>query len=658
MIEAEGKRILSLSIDSGGSYTDAVIMDIVTKEVIAKIKSKTTHDDMIVGMMDAMDSLLLTRTFNPKDIRYVGLSTTLATNSILENKGGKVGLIRIGWNPLPDALLPVTKDVYFDGGHDVKGATVAGLPETSIVAAAKEMESIVDCIIVSSKFSCISDSNERMAKNALKDKVRIPVIAAYELSTELGIHERTNTAILNGMLLPVIDDFIDGVSSLLSRYGISARMMIMKGDGTVMNVETARKRPVETMMSGPAASVVGGQALSGKDTCVVIDVGSTSTDIAILKNGLPPVSKDGAVVAGKRTHVKNMDAYAIALGGDSHIRFSNGEDIRIGPNRAVPLATSSVRYPIIIDRLRKGDSASFVIPHKMKGNAFTTNEEKVLDFVIANAPCTLKEIYGNFSSMYTIKTVMDGLMSAGALIMTGLTPTDFMVLKGDFDTGNREASELGLALESRNAGLTADQFIVKVMNHIVTIAGKAIVEKIMVDQTSKETFDINASKIIDAAVGRGYLDIMDVSMKLALPVVGLGGPARVFLSPLSDRLGTEIIIPDNFDVGNAMGTVFSKVTHTSVVTIIPHAEGGYELRSPFMGTIRTMHFDDAVEQAEQNATKDSTARVEKEGGINITTNSRIVEVDPRDIDDITDVIRVEVSASGDPLGHLVGYHSS
>lgn len=658
MIGKGGNRVLSLSLDSGGSYTDAVVMDILTKDVIAKVKSRTTHDDMIVGMMEAMDELILQRTFNPNEIKFVGLSTTLATNSILENKGGKVGLIRIGWNPLPDSLLPVIKDGYIDGGHDSKGEAVAGISNSTLIAMAKDMESVADCIVLSSKFACLKDSHERLAKQALFGQVKIPVIAAYELSSEMGVHERTNTAILNGMLLPVIDEFVQGVSSLLSRYKIDARMMMMRGDGTVMKIETAKMRPVETIMSGPAASVVGGQALSGRDTCVVVDVGSTSTDIAVLKNGLPPISKDGAVVLGKKTHVKNMDVHTIALGGDSHVQYTNEDGMTIGPKRAVPLATSSVKYPELLERLKMGKQASYVIPHKLKTKALTENEETILDWITENAPCTLEEIYEAFPKMYTVKMVIDSLMTMGSAIMTGLTPTDLMVIRGNFDTGNKEASELGLSIESSKAGMTREQYMLKIMNRVAAMAGRAILEKILLDETGRTTFDVNTSRLLDAAVGKGNMDVLSVNMALDMPIVGLGGPARIFLSALSERLGTEVIIPPHFDVGNAMGTVHSKVADTSYVTIVPSPEGGYDLRSSFQSAARSMYIDDAIDSAVKAASEHSSSNVEKAGGVNIAVNVDMIPVDPKEADGMKDVLRIRARAAGDPLGHLVGYYSS
>jgi len=655
MIGPGGERILALGIDAGGSYTDAVVTDVRTKEIIAKMKSKTTHDDMIIGMKDAMNGLILKRKFNPKDIKFVGLSTTLATNSILESKGGKVGLITIGWHPEKDILIEPSKDIFVGGGHNVTGDAVEGLDENALINAAKELENIADNIVISAKFSCLNDGHERRAKQILADKVNIPVIAAYELSKEIGMYERTNTAILNGMLLPVINDFITGVLSLLSRYGIDAHVMMMKGDGTMMRIETARLRPVETIMSGPAASIVGGLALSGCDEGVIVDIGSTSTDVACVKGGMPPVSKHGVTVLGKKTHVRTMDAYTVALGGDSHISTDGEGNVTLGPKRSVPLATSSAEYPALKERMMKDDEATYLIPHKSKTRSLTESETKVLNFIEKNAPCKVSDISAEFPIMYTLPSIIDSLVTAGSVIYTSLTPTDLMVITGRFKTGDKEASEIGLNIFSRKAEMTDEQFILKVMDQAVVNSGRAILEKMITDETGSAEFNLNTKRLIDASVGRNVLGTLDTNLNLNMPIIGLGGPAAAYLSSLKMRLNTNVIIPENHEIGNAMGTVRSKISETSYAMIFPSKDGGYEIRSSFGRTVNSMHFDDAVVRAKESASSDAVGRIEKQGGTEIHVHTETDEVDPKDVEDIENVVRISARATGDPMGYIVGF---
>jgi len=655
MIGAGGKRTLALGIDAGGSYTDVVVMDVHTKEIISKMKSKTTHDDMIVGMRDAMNGLILKRKFNPKDIRYVGLSTTLATNSILENKGGKVGLITIGWTPEKGILMEPAKEFFVEGGHDVKGKSIAGLNDSALIDAAKELEKVVDNIVLAAKFSCLNDGHERRAKLLLSDKITIPVIAAYELSRDIGMYERANTAILNGMLLPVINDFINGVLSLLSSYGIDAHVMMMKGDGTMMKIETAKLRPVETIMSGPAASIVGGLALSGCSDGMVIDIGSTSTDVACVRNGMPPVGKKGVTILGKRTHVRTMDAHTIALGGDSHISVDRDGNVELGPLRSVPLATSSLTYPSLKDRMRKDDSITYLIPHKDRTRTLTPSETRVLDHIRENAPCRVSDIADAFPVMYTLPTTIDSLIAAGSIIFTSLTPTDLMVVTGRFEMGDREASGIGLDILSRKAGITDEQLILKVMDRAVMNSGRAILEKVIMDETGSAEFGVNAERLINAAVGKDKIGVMDTKLGLNIPIIGLGGPAEAYLTSLRHRLGTEVIIPDDHDIGNAVGTLRSRVSETSYAMIIPSKGGGYEVRSSFSQMIRCMRFDEAMDTAVEITASDASENIRKQGGIDISVHTETDAVDPKEFDDIENIVKVSTRATGDLMEHIVGF---
>jgi N-methylhydantoinase A/oxoprolinase/acetone carboxylase beta subunit len=610
---------------------------------------------MIVGMRNAMEGLILERCFNPKDIKYVGLSTTLATNSILESKGGKVGLITIGWNPEKDQLMEPAKEYFVGGGHDVKGKTITGLDESALINAAKELEKIADNIVISGKFSCLYDAHERRAKQILADKIGIPVIATYELTRDIGVYERANTAILNGMLLPVINDFINGVLSLLSRYSVSAHVMMMKGDGTMMRIDTAKLRPVETIMSGPAASIVGGLALSGRSDGMVIDIGSTSTDVACVRDGMPPLGDKGVTILGKVTHVRTMDVHTIALGGDSEISMDAYGDVTLGPRRSVPLASSSMKYPSLKNRMGRDGCVKYLIPHKDRTRTLTGTETQVADFIKKNAPCKISDISDAYPKMYTLPTVIDTLLAAGAVIFTSLTPTDLMIVTGRFEMGDKDASEIGLGIFSKNADITDEQLILKVMDRAVMNSGSAILEKIVADEIGDGNIDDISRKIIDAAVGKDTFAAIETKIKLKLPVIGLGGPASAYLTSLKNRLDAEVIIPDHHDIGNAVGTLRSRISETSYAVLIPAKDGGYEIRSSFSSMMKIMKFDDAVKKAAEMTAADASGNIKKQGGIDIRVHTETKDADAEEFDGIENIIRVSTRATGDLMEHIVGF---
>ena len=655
MIDREGKRTLSLGMDAGGSYTDAVVMDVNERCVIARAKAKTTHDDLMRGMSDSMALLISTRSFNPKDIRFTGLSTTLATNSILEGKGGRVGLIGIGWVPEKDWSFDVISSAFINGGHDVKGRSAAPLDTDALVSAAKRMKGTIDSMVVSSKFSCFNPIHEEEARSLIRDELEVPVIAAHELSTDLGIYERTNTAVFNGMLLPVINDFLNDVSFMLSKFRINSRVMVMKGDGTMMDIGSAKMRPVETIMSGPAASAVGGRFLSGLDTCFVIDMGSTSTDIAYLRKGLPPVNRDGAVVGDRRTHVHAMDAYTVALGGDSHILTDETGKIKIGPRRAVPLSAASADHPGLLRKIKEKKRSFFIIPHTSKASFLSDNASVILKWIRENAPCTSEEVMDAHPEMYTCKSVIDDLMKRGSIIHTGLTPTDILLTRGLFDGGDKAAAKEGTHTEAIRMNMNSEQFSVKVIDMIIVMIGRSLLRKAISDQTGDAAVTGSLMKMIDTAAGGGFMDVMNIKAELSIPIVGLGGPAKIFMPPLEHRLGTKVILPYDHDVGNAIGTICSKVSETASVQIRPTKGGGYEIISSFSAPMKIQCLQDAIDKAKALVTDRAMNKAAASGGVDITVN---VEVDSSNFsnyaESVVDWIEVRARATGDPMGRLSG----
>ena len=654
-MEKEGSRALSLGIDAGGSYTDAAVMDGSERCVIARAKTRTTHEDLMIGMGNVMRSLIAQRSFNPRDIKFTGLSTTLATNSILEGKGGRVGLIGIGWSPEEEWSFDVVSSSFINGGHDVRGHELSPLDVTELIRSAKKMAGQIDSMVISSKFSCFNPVHENEARSMIRNELNIPVIAAHELSTDLGIYERTNTAVFNGMLLPVINDFLNDTEIMLSSFKISSRVMVMKGDGTMMGIDAAKVRPVETIMSGPAASAVGGRFLSGMDTCVVVDIGSTSTDIAFLRNGLPPVNKDGASVGDHRTHVHAMDAYTIALGGDSHVFVDTTGKMNIGPRRAVPLSTVSLEYPDLPDKMRIMKRSSFIIPHMSRTSYLSPHSSAILKWVRDNAPCTQDEITEAHPRMYTCKSVIADLMKRGNIILTGLTPTDVLLARNRLNMGDKAAAKEGLHIEAFKMNMTAEQFGIKVIDRIIVMIGRSILTKAMIDQTGDDTTNTNLLKMTETAVGGGYMDVLNISAELSVPIVGLGGPAGVFLPALEQRLHTSVILPYDHDVGNAIGTVCSKVSESASVQIRATKEEVYVIVSSFEAPIRIPKLQDAMEKAKAMVIDHALNKAVKAGGVNVTVD---VEIDNSNFsnhaDAFVDWIEVRAKATGDPMGRTFG----
>ena len=174
----------------------------------------------------------------------------------------------------------------------------------------------------------------------------VPIICGSELSSGLGFNERTSTAIMNARLIPIIADLIQSVKKVMSNMNIKAPLMIVRGDGSMMGEDIARNRPVETILSGPAASLMGSMAMTGLRDAIIMDMGGTTTDIGVLRNGRPRLNPEGATIGGKQTRVMAADIATSGIGGDSRI-FINGRDIIQSSTRVIPVSFAAQRWPTV-----------------------------------------------------------------------------------------------------------------------------------------------------------------------------------------------------------------------------------------------------------------------------------------------------------------------
>ncbi|MDD1756035.1 MAG: hydantoinase/oxoprolinase family protein [Methanomassiliicoccales archaeon] len=560
---------LGLGIDTGGTYTDAVIVDLESNRVIAKAKSPTTYQDLAIGITGALDGVLAQGGFSKEDVSLVGLSTTLATNSILQGRGGEVGLIGIGWRPEKDWDLGCKKSRFIKGGFDSIGRTVEPLDKEELKDAIREVSQGVDAMVVSCIFGVYNSWQESEAADMIREMTVLPVVMGHTLTGELGIKERTVTATLNAKLLPIINDFLASVKSSLMNRGIQARILVFKGDGGLMTIETAMQRPVETILSGPAASLMGGKVLAGLDTCILIDVGGTSTDIAYLDDGFPRINFDGAMVGHWRTRVKALDMWTCGLGGDSAVRMGANGDLTIGPDRVVPLAiAASMRKDLKLAMLADGETTFYVAG---KGNLrnLSQSESIVYDYIAREGPRSLFETMDGVKDVVLIKDTLMALMARGNMLCTGLTPTDIMHLNGDFVVGDKEASQIGLQLLAAKMDDTPENLAKRIMERVVTRVGEEVLIKTMADEAGLMASSQAADKMLHAAAGERVFAHMALKASLDRPLIGVGAPAMIVVKPLEDRMDAKVIIPPHFDVGNAVGAVCSLISESITVEVYP-----------------------------------------------------------------------------------------
>ncbi|HSV42810.1 MAG TPA: hydantoinase/oxoprolinase family protein, partial [Methanomassiliicoccales archaeon] len=243
---------LGLGIDTGGTYTDTAIIDLEKGIVLTKAKALTTRHDLSEGIANSISKL---KGVDFRSVRLVSVSSTLATNSVVEGKGCRVGLIIVGGEYRQ--MVPIEEVVEVKGGHNLTGEQMEALDMATVQDFVRSTRSKVDAFAVSSYLSVRNPEHEIAIKEFIKGECSHPVVCGHELSSKLGFYERTVTALLNAKLIPIIADLVASVKKVLKDHEIAAPLMIVKGDGSLMGELLAKEKPVETILSGPAASLIG-----------------------------------------------------------------------------------------------------------------------------------------------------------------------------------------------------------------------------------------------------------------------------------------------------------------------------------------------------------------------------------------------------------------
>lgn len=615
--------IYGLGIDTGGTFTDAAILDLRTNRVLFKAKARTTHHELSIGLGEAIDDVLEAYGPGRFEPSLVGVSTTLATNSILEGKGGQVGLIGLGWKPQEGWELGAKVQRFVGGGHDVRGRPNGLLDVDGIDAAAREMAGQVDSIVVSGLFSVHNPHHEIEAGKLIGQRYGVPTVLAHQLTGELGIHERTVTAVLNARLIPVLRDFLARVEGILADHKIAAPIMVFKGDGTLMNIRTAMERPVDTILSGPAASAMGGRVLASLEDCVVIDMGGTSTDIAVLESGVPRVTSEGAAVGNWRTRVEAVDMWTTALGGDSEVRAGRDGKLLIGPERVIPLCHAAVSYPGLMKKMGDLGQARFLVASPRE-HRLTPTEARVVAVLREGSPMAPAELKQELGDLILLDSYLRDLRARGVIEGIGLTPTDMLHALGRYVKGDREASRLGVRLYAGVLGMGEEELIAEAMRTISSRIANEVVRKLLSDEVGVLPGEASFQGIMDLITGRRGCPAIDLRARVRGPIVGLGAPAKEFISPIADILGALVIIPEDHDVGNAVGAVCGQVSEFVDVFVYPR-EKGYAVFSAFNAPIPCGGEKEAARKARELAARYAMERAAAAGGVDLAVDLKVEE---------------------------------
>lgn len=628
---------IGIGIDTGGTCTDAVLYDFDTRRVIGSSKTLTTPDNLLDGILEALDGLDAGKS---RQAELVGLSTTLATNACVEGKYrparllflgvGKEGVLKNG-----AACGLRAEDIRF---LDCKTTILGQVDEEPDWQALRDncqawfgdVEAAAVCEIYAMRNGGVL---ERKAAGIIKEACGKPVMCASELFSDLYCLERGSSALLNAGLLPVTGAFLQAVDSALKKRGIKAPVLAVRSDGTLMSREFTAGHAVETLLSGPAASCLGGAALTGAENAVVVDMGGTTTDIALIEGGAPCLSEEGIRVGSWRTLARGLAASSFALGGDSAIRYQD-ERLLIGPERVIPLCVLQSRCPqsiVTLERVLEETPRHSLYLHEFltlnragwQGLPLS-DREKALCRALEGGPLSFKQAA---DALGVDKYALDvsKLEKAGVILRAGLTPTDIMHLRGDFSLYNKKAALLGARFVAAGLGLQVEELCAAVYEEIekrlFTGISKLLLEH-SIPYFRQKGFDAGIEALLDCQWGSrktGGAPLLNCLFQTPAVLIGIGGPIHLFLGEAAQALSARYVIPQGAETANAVGAVTGIILSAASAEIRPRMEtdglSGFDVYPPGGQSLYFAEEADALACAHELARQAAVKAAREKGAV-------------------------------------------
>lgn len=595
---AEGASML-LGIDAGGTYTDAVLFS-EEEGVLKHSKSLTAKHDLSLGITAAVDKILLPD--QGREIRMVSLSTTLATNAMVEAHSSPVCLILIGFKQsalersrLGEAI-GADPCVFIEGGHDSHGNQLVELDMKTLSEAIERYSPQVSSFAVGGIFSVRNPEHENRVRDYILKTTGQAITCAHELSSGLDAPRRALTAVLNARLVGQIHQLIGAVQGMLRTKRIDAPLMVVKGDGSLIASETAIKRPVETILSGPAASVIGAKFLAEEPSAFVSDIGGTTTDIAILEKGQPVLDSSGAVVGGWQTMVEAVAVRTYGLGGDSEANFDReSHGVKLGPRKVQPISLLAMEYPHVLEtleeqldshRILENDGRFALRLRKLdtQRDSLSRMERKLWDALEAG-PMALNQLL----ERPAFSRPLDRLVDRGLVIRSGLCPSDASHILNKQSSWNRDAAIMAAKLYVRFAAekgyfvpMTAEEFGRVIYEQTLVQSAETISDAALHDMGF--TGFSKQEKLSNAVASLAFKrkkdqkpSLLDISLKLNKTLVAIGAPAKTYYPEIAERLNTGLVVPDYAEVANAVGAVAGGVIQNLKAIILSPERGRYRV---------------------------------------------------------------------------------
>ncbi|MEP2532669.1 hydantoinase/oxoprolinase family protein [Shimia sp.] len=658
---------LSLGVDTGGTYTDAVLIR-DERDVVASAKALTTRHDLAEGIGAAVSAVLRDGAVRPEEVALASLSTTLATNALVEGQGGRVALILIGFRNGDlekhglNGALSGDPALHIAGGHDHAGGEKVALDEDRLRRWLDAHGRDVSGFAIAAQFATRNPAHEQRAAALIQQITGRPVSASHHLSSRLNGPKRAMTAVLNARLIGMIDRLIGRAQSQLAALGITAPLMVVRGDGALISAEFARERPIETILSGPAASIVGARWLTGAQDALVSDIGGTTTDVAVLRNGRPSIDPDGARVGPYRTMVEAVAMRTFGLGGDSEVHFvaeGLAGGITLGPRRILPVSLIARDAP---------DTVHDALYQQLRRPVPGEHDGRFVRCVGGSSPDALEprdaallqrigdEVHplGDVLRSRLDVTAMRRLVDRGLVQVAGATPSDASHVLGHVSVWDKGAAEKALRLMGRRrtgAGhmLAPDpkEMALMIIDQLTHETSLALLETGFAEE--QDPFGLPAADLARHVLMqrglRGHEGLVRLNTGLQSPVIGLGASASAYYPAVGQRLGCQMELPTHAGVANAIGAVVGRVTIRKAGTVTCPSEGRFRVHLP-EGPQDFNALEAALSLLETELTKRARVEADKAGAVDVRISAqrdvRTTQAEGREIFVEADIV-VEVS---------------
>ncbi len=424
-----------LGIDVGGTHTDSVLMR--GREIIRKSKVLTDKADILKSVTQATEAVATAEDI--QQLKRVVLSTTISTNAVAQNQLDPVGLIVMNGPGVAPKDLPLSdKAIFISGYMNHRGLEAEALDEEELVeVAAKLSEPQRDNMAIVGKFSTRNPVHEQQI-NALFDERAKHISLGHHLSGALNFPRRISSTYLNEAIWNLHSGLVDQLATYLSKLGADVPLYILKADGGTIDYQQSRNTPVQTILSGPAATIMGVLPyVSADKDSVSIDIGGTTTDIALFADGAPLLEPQGVQIEEHKTLIRGLQTHSIAIGGDSHVQVVDGQ-IVVGPERKgsamafdgpVPTPTDAM---IVLGLADFGDKAKAEAAIQSVAKDFGQSLEVTANAVLDVACNAIADKVNNMIAevngkpVYTIHELLEGKRLAPAELIVVGGPAPYM----------------------------------------------------------------------------------------------------------------------------------------------------------------------------------------------------------------------------------------